>query len=608
MGLRLPLDSLPWAAEGDRLTIDELDPFAPRGALSKSQGPPEGGPYVLKKVRLKADPRTGWRNVLDEHSGPPVGVVGGLHVLLSAPDPEQQSRDAVRPPTRGDSAAGVVRSALCVEPRGGILYVFMPPVKALEDYLDLVSAVEATSRALGMRVLLEGYPPPSDPRLAHFLVTPDPGVIEVNVQPAGNWDQLVEQTTALYDDARHVGLAPEKFMLDGRHTGTGGGNHFVLGGSSPADSPFLRRPDLLRSLLTYWHNHPSLSYLFSGLFIGPTSQAPRIDEARHDSQYEVEIAFSRFAPPDRQTPPWFVDRALRHLLVDVAGNTHRAEFCIDKLYSPDLSSGRRGLLELRAFEMPPDARMSVAQQLLLRALIARFWREPYAAGLTRWGTALHDRFMLPYFVALDFDDVIEELRRAGYDLSSEWFAPHLEFRFPLAGELSARSIHLTLRQALEPWHVLGEEGAGGSTARFVDSSLERLQLLATGLTGDRFVITCNGRPIPLHPTGRSGEFVAGVRYRAWQPPSALHPTIPVHSPLTFDIVDTWMERSVAGCQYHVMHPGGRNSDQFPVNSYEAESRRLARFTRLAHTPGRIVAGRPERSLEFPYTLDLRTLP
>jgi uncharacterized protein (DUF2126 family) len=604
MGLRLPLDSLPWSAPEDQLAIGELDPFAPRAPL-----PAVGG---------TADPRSA------------AGLWPGLHFL---PDPAQQSRigtadsrprhdgghvldvvpesrpeDSGRPPSPGESAADIVRSALCVEPRGGVLYVFMPPVKALEDYLDLVNAVEKTACALGMRVLLEGYPPPDDPRLPHIVVTPDPGVIEVNVQPASHWYQLVGQTTALYEDARQAGLGPEKFMLDGRHTGTGGGNHFVLGGSSPADSPFLRRPDLLRSLITYWHNHPSLSYLFSGLFLGPTSQAPRIDEGRHDSLYEIEIAFSRFAPPDSPSPPWFVDRALRHLLVDVTGNTHRAEFCIDKLYSPDVASGRRGLLELRAFEMPPDARMSVVQQLLLRALIARFWREPYSASLTRWGTELHDRFMLPYFIALDFDDVIEELRRAGYPLSSEWFAPHLEFRLPLVGELSARAIHLTLRQALEPWHVLGEEGGAGGTARFVDSSLERLQVLVTGLTGDRFVITCNGRPLPLQPTGRNGERVAGVRYRAWKPSSALHPTIPVHTPLTFDIVDSWMDRSVAGCQYHVMHPGGRNYDQFPVNSYEAESRRLARFTRLAHTPGRVQAGRPDRSLEFPYTLDLRTLP
>jgi uncharacterized protein (DUF2126 family) len=591
MGVRLPLDSLPWSAPADLLTIDELDPFARRPPLSAAGRRDDAQSSLTERSAARHD--------VSEPA---------MQSRVGSGDGPAFEDAATRPPSRGASAAGVSRSALCVEPRRGVLYVFTPPVKAVEDYLDLVGAIEATSRALAMRVLLEGYPPPSDPRLSHFLVTPDPGVIEVNVQPARDWDQLVEQTTTLYHDARHAGLAPEKFMLDGRHTGTGGGNHMVLGGSSPADSPFLRRPDLLRSLITYWHNHPSLSYLFSGLFLGPTSQAPRLDEGRHDSLYEIEIAFSRFGPPDVPTPPWFVDRALRHLLVDSTGNTHRAEFCIDKLYSPDVASGRRGLLELRAFEMPPDARMSVVQQLLLRALIARFWREPYVADLTRWGTELHDRFMLPYFVALDFADVIKELTRAGYPLSVDWFAPHLEFRFPLAGELSARAIHLTFRQALEPWHVLGEEGTAGGTARFVDSSLERLQLLVTGLTGDRFVITCNGRPLPLQPTGRNGEFVAGIRYRAWQPPSALHPTIPVHTPLTFDVVDTWMEQSIAGCQYHVMHPGGRNYDEFPVNSYEAESRRLARFTRLAHTPGRVRAGRPERSYEFPYTLDLRTRP
>jgi uncharacterized protein (DUF2126 family)/transglutaminase-like putative cysteine protease len=613
MGYRLPLDSLPWAAPEDRPWMPERDPFAPSGPLP-----------LHADVRAQYAPHAVGGGFAE---GGAVALQAGFEAAgesLRATGPgARPGASPSAPPRRFESDAGQVRTALCVEARDPrradgptaegegearrVLYVFMPPLAAVEDYLELVAAVEATAAELDQPVVLEGYPPPRDPRLKMLQITPDPGVIEVNIHPAGDWTQLVDHTETLYEAARLSRLSTEKFMLDGRHTGTGGGNHIVLGGATAADSPFLRRPDLLASLISYWHNHPSLSYLFSGLFIGPTSQAPRVDEARNDQVYELEIALAelRRASRGEGAPPWLVDRALRNVLIDVTGNTHRSEFCIDKLYSPDGPTGRLGLLEMRAFEMPPHWQMSLAQQLLLRALLARFWRTPYAARLTRWGTELHDRFLLPTFVALDFDDVLEEMNRTGYPLQSDWFAPHFAFRFPLYGEVAAMGVRMTIRGALEPWHVMGEEGAIGGTVRYVDSSLERLEVRATGLNGNRHVVTVNGTPVPLQPTGRVGEHVCGVRYRAWQPASALHPTIGVHAPLTFDLVDTWMERSLGGCQYHVAHPGGRNYVTFPVNAYEAESRRLARFFTMGHTPGHMRVAQPQRSLEFPCTLDLR---
>ncbi len=624
MGYRLPLDSLPWVSASQYPYVHAHDPFATPADLTEASvlkaqyashqigaGFAQGGAVSVQGQAVKGMGQGGWAS----------GAGGEWGDLPANPH---------REPSRFESAHWITRTAVCIEVRnpdrasgpkveaqgegGGVMYVFMPPLASLDDYLDLLAAIEATAADLGMQIVLEGYPPPRDARLQVLQVTPDPGVIEVNIHPASSWAQLVDHTEFLYQAAHETRLSTEKFMIDGRHTGTGGGNHFVMGGATPADSPFLRKPSLLTSLITFWHNHPSLSYLFSGLFIGPTSQAPRVDEARSDQVYEVEIGLREVERQQEiwgQCPPWLVDRALRNLLIDATGNTHRSEFCIDKLYSPDGPTGRLGLLELRAFEMPPHAQMSLVQQLLLRALVAWFWRESYeghgAQRLTRWGTGLHDRFMLPSFVEQDFADVLTELRQAGFDFDPQWFAPHFEFRFPYIGEVASNGVRLTLRSALEPWHVMGEEGGAGGTVRYVDSSLERLEVKATGLNGNRHVVTVNGHILPLHPTGRAGEFVAGVRYRAWQPPSCLHPTIGADAPLTVDVVDAWLKRSIGGCQYHVAHPGGRHYDSFPVNAYEAESRRLARFFRMGHTPGLMPLKPLVVGTEHPLTLDLRTV-
>ncbi len=568
MGLRLPLDSLLWEPEAQRQQLHPVDPFAARARLP--------GDVSQRYSRFEQAPA-------DSHGLRQQPVADQLH--------EEEPHF-------------FVRSAICFEPRKGHLHIFLPPLTDVSHWLDLVGAIESTARALGQPIVLEGYPAPYDPRLKRLSVTPDPGVIEVNIHPAHDWKGLVNHTEALYEEARLARLGTEKFMADGRHTGTGGGNHVTLGGPTPADSPILRRPQVLASLLRYWQNHPSLSYLFSGLFVGPTSQAPRADEARDDNLYELEVALQQL-PPGEAPAPWVVDRVLRNLLVDITGNTHRAEFCIDKLYSPDSPTGRLGLVEFRGFEMPPHARMALVQNLLLRTLVTRFWDHPYEQPLVRWNTELHDRFMLPHYTARDAGDVVSDLQRWGYDFQQEWLDPFLEFRFPRYGTVNIGDVELELRFAIEPWNVLGEEVTGQGTARFVDSSVERLQVRVRGMTESRHFVACNGRRVPLRCTGERGEFVAGVRYKAWNPPSGLHPTIPVDAPLRFDLIDAWSRRSLGGCTYHVEHPGGRNTEELPVNAYAAESRRLARFWQHGHTPGEVDPPVEEPSGDFPYLLDLR---
>ncbi len=579
VGYRLPLDSLPYMSESKRPKGFDRSPLEEEEVLSDFHS------MVEKRVNEEPD-----YSIPDELLNPKL-------VPADREDEEnaKNSMDKFMPFSKEKEEVDdfqpefevfTIRKALVAELREGRLHLFLPPVDLIEHYLDLLASIEITAKELQIPVVIEGYTPPYDNRIEKLVVAPDPGVIEVNVHPASNWKDLVENYDILFDAARKCRLGAEKFMLDGKHTGTGGGNHITLGGKVPADSPLLRRPDLLRSLITFWQHHPGLSYLFSTAFVGPTSQAPRVDEGRLEMLYELEIAFEQIPEKGNGNIPfWLTDRLLRNLLIDLTGNTHRAEFCIDKLYSPDSQSGRLGILEMRAFDMPPNKQMSMVQLLLIRTLVAWFWEKPYKGKLVRWGTSLHDKYLTHHFVKKDLIDVVEQLNEAGYKFDIQWLEPFFEFRFPHIGGVNYKEIELSFRAGIEPWNVLGEEMSSTGTARFVDSSVERLEIKVKGIRDERYIVLCNQMRIPLVKSSTEGEYVSSIRYRAWQPPSALHPTLGVDTPLVFDIFDTWTGKAVAGCNYHVYHPGGLAYETFPVNSYEAEARRVTRFYTENHTQG-----------------------
>jgi uncharacterized protein (DUF2126 family) len=610
---RLPIDVDPLAS--DLNDPEERQRLA--RVLERGLGTPAG--FVLPLARVKGKwVSERWRlrrsHIFVIAGESPVGLrlplasLGGPPELLPPPwledekglpvDPRQAKMPVEAPAT---GAPPIVRTALTVEAREGALYVFLPPLPTADDFEALLAAID---KARGQTaVVLEGYGPPRDPRWLSIPVTPDPGVLEVNLPPTASIRDHAKLVDTVFEAALATGLHAEKYLLDGRQAGSGGGNHLTLGGPRPVDSPFIRRPDLLASLVTFVQHHPSLSFLFAGLFVGPTSQAPRVDEARHDTLYELEIALDRaFAPGE--APPYLADLLFRHLLVDLSGNTHRAEVCIDKLWDPQTPYGRQGLVELRAFEMPPHPRMITAQLALVRALVAAFAVEPYHHPLVRWGQTLHDRFLLPTWLWRDLEDVLAFLEARGLGLPADAFAPFLELRCPIAGRQSFGDVVVQVRNALEPWPVLGEEVARAGTARYVDSSMERIEVRVSGLVPERHVVTVNGHTLPLKPVA-GGDLVGGVRFRAWAPPHSLHAHLGIHHPIRIDVVDRWGRRSLGACAYHVWHPEGRAFDTPPLTRFEAVARQAQRFTAAAPLAYPVTVTEAAPHADAPHTLDLR---
>ena len=523
-----------------------------------------------------------------------------------APDDHQGARatgvGATKQAEAKRTEAGLgVRTALAVEPRDGQIWVFVPPLPRFDDFCTLIAALDAARETTGIAIHLEGYPPPPSPQRLRFAVTPDPGVLEVNLPPVTSCREATALHATVFDAALANGLTAERYLLDGRLAGSGGGNHITIGGPTPERSPWFARPDLLASLITFVQHHPSLSFMMTGLFVGPTSQAPRIDEARHDALYELEIALQALEEPQ---PAWRIDALLRHLLVDVSGSTHRAELSIDKLFDPHTPYGRQGLVELRAFEMPPHPRMLAAQAILVRGLLAAFVDKPYHHPFVRWGEALHDKYLLPFWMWRDFEDVLAYLGAQSVALPADGFRPFVELRCPLVGTLEVDDARVEVRNAIEPWHVLGEEATPTGTARYVDSSLERLELRTVGLDPERYAVVVNGLVIPLREAVGRDISVGGVRFRAWCPPHALQPHLGIHHPLRIDVLDRWSPRCVAGGAYHVWHPEGRAFEAPPLTRVEAAARRARRFTLEGPSPlptPREVPAHPDH----PYTLDLR---
>ena len=431
-------------------------------------------------------------------------------------------------------AAGVPRRAVSLEWRGDRLGLFLPPLLQ-PAFVALLEALADGARRAGLGAInLQGSVPPDDAELwIRVGLAADPGVLEVNLPAAGSWAEYDRWMRAAARAAAAAGLRPWRQGPDGRREETGGGNHLLWGGPRLDEHPFFTRPGWLASILRYWQRHPALSYCFSGNYLGPWSQAPRADESGrelHDLEWSW-ASLDRLPAGDRRRE---IADAVRHFQTDLAGNPHRTEISFDKFWCPTAPGGCQGLVEFRAIAMMPEIEWAGSVALLWSALAAWLLERPCPSPLVEHGRRLHDRFFLPSLAWRDLEEVLADLGAGGYPIPADDFRSIWNWRFPAVLDVEdGAGGRLTVRRAGEPWPTLADTPAsGGVTSRFVDSSLRRLEFLATAEFASRWTIAVDGRPLPLAAVAELPDHaIAGLRYRHSRLSPSLHPAIEPQLPL-----------------------------------------------------------------------------
>ncbi|MDQ8193999.1 transglutaminase family protein [Coraliomargarita sp. SDUM461004] len=599
----------PLWAETERILLDDVegqnDPLAAEGLMQTTADQLGLSDFVLPAYETEKSTPTGWVLPLDYVEGAwssaewPFSDSNPLQLFMG------DSPVGLRLPL-GDLAEGTMRTALTIEVRHGALEIFVPPLD-WEGFQALIAFFNVTIGASEFSdIVFCGYAPKAaGDELLKFGLAADPGVLEVNLPPAATWaeyDRFLGQSARA---ASAVGLQLTKQQLNGAIYGTGGGAHLAFGGPSLEHNPFLLQPNRIVSILRYWQRHPALSYLFTGQYVGPGSQAPRVDEGPMHSLYELEVACEGVQGLAGAPEGELLDQFYRNLLTDSSGNTHRTEICFDKFCNPSAPNGKWGIIELRAFETFPQIETMSVIGLFVRTIIARLCQAPFTEPLHRFGPLLHDRYFLPAFLWEDVQAICDDLAAHGLAFEAEWLEPVLAFRCPSVGQLKVPGGHVDVRQAFESFPLMAEESQGANTVRVVDNSSDRLQVtLSEPGLAEEAVLLVNGVEVPFELV--DGKMICGVRYKCASAYPALHPHVPIQSPLEFEWVSKGSGETMQAARYHYWNPFAPIYEGRPQDAEEAAQRRAERWQSADDLLGRMPEQfKPKLAPEFKHTLDLR---